>query len=273
MKQAKFYQVVRLIIILLVVWGVSASSKQNVVAQPFSGTGWATWEIEVHFPKGDIEAQLMVTTGYYDEEKEEEVVLPVYKTTLECKEHGWVPIEKGVATFSGDSYFSCEVPSIAEIAYHMTDKQLIIGAQCECKDPWIIGNISPESKYISSEPLNPIFYRDDLQISSPILGGNKSRLEFNVDNVSINSANFSLGQPFYEFMAEFVPSYGTTFRFVPSFEVNRTHLTAIPSSINQQLFLSTEASTIYIGYNPVDDAYFEGQIERLNVDPACFGRG
>lgn len=273
MRQQKLYWMIRLVVLFVVLIGVSSIDRQTAVAQVVTSDRWATWEVAVDFPKDQLYVELIVTAGYYDV-KEERSVVRAKPLELKCEERGSIVIKNGVATFPGDAYFSCLMPDIAEIAADITNGQVVIGSYCDCKDPWATGIVSPDPLPVQAEPFNPIFYRDDIQLGVPIQGGGeKARLEFAVDTVSVISAPFPLNRPNYDFFARFEPDPNIPNRFQPIFELNRINLPAFPNLVNQQLSLSTAASMIYIGYDPVDNVYFEGEIEDLNVDPACFGVG
>lgn len=274
MNRQKFYQIIRFCLFVFLLLGVGMVGSETAVAQQPTGDRWATWEVAVDFPNDELLVQLLITIGRTDAKTGKESILHTLVKDLACNEHGYVEILNEVAHFQGDgSYFSCYMPDIAEIVSNMTKGEMQIGAQCDCKNPWALGTVTPEQNPSGAEPLQPIFYRHDIKFSTPLTTHGKSQLQFDVDSVTAYSGNFVLGQPGYDVYAAFEPIPNSPNQSSVLFEVDGVALTAAPSTINQPMNLSTGATEIYIGYDPANDVYFEGLMEKFRLDPACLGVG
>ena len=231
-------------------------------------SSWVRWKIDLTYPNDKPDAQLiiqkwhMTTSGQHilDDEK---------SFALSCHTVGSPTVHNGELSLDGNSYVTCDVPSIQEKAWqswHMS-----IPDSCNSKRPYITGKFTIEGSPNDSTPDNPIFYRDDIQLDAPLdITLQQAALDMAFGQAAAESGAFTIKPAGHDFTAQFIRS-GATYN--PLFVVDGNTLSATPATITQPAILSTLESTIYLGYSPVSGEYFEGTIGPLEIDPVCIGTG
>jgi hypothetical protein len=230
---------------------------------------WVRWKINLAFPNNKLDAQLIVqkwhTTTNGQHVMDDEKSFPI-----SCLNVGSPTIKNGKAVLNGSSYFRCDVPSIQEKTWQSW--QLSIPDSCDSKRPYITGQLTIAGSPTDPTPNNPIFYREDIQLSTPLdVTTQKATLAMTFDQASAVSGTFVITPAGQTYTAYFARSGPLT--SVPNFVVDGSSLSAAPATINQPTVLSSLASTVYFGYSPVSGEYFEGKIGPLVVDPVCTTTG
>ena len=184
---------------------------------------------------------------------------------LSCQTVGDPKFVDGEIVFDGSSYVACALPSIKTIAW--TNWNMAISDSCSAKRPYIAGSANLESSPIALSPVNPIFYRDDIQFNLPLdVNSQQATLDASFGNVSAASAQFAISPSGHVYSAEFVGS-GNIFN--PSFSLDGSPISAAPAVINQSAIVSNLASTIYFGYSPQSGEYLQGTLGPTEIDPVC----
>jgi hypothetical protein len=254
---------ITLLVLLVVLAGVPTTSANSNPAV------WASWVFQMDFLGNQIQGDLIITIEYEDRKREPIVEI----IQLECTPVGTLAIAGEQATFSGDDYIRCAMPDLVQLVAQLTHNNVILSPVCFCKEsPWVEANLSLETTPNQPEPLNPVFYRPDLQFSTPLVNKDRAAMLFQVDNRAAQSTSFLLGSSSSESLwAEY--SQTATDIFNPIFIANGSHLSSTPAVISSPLALSNGSTYLYIGYSPANGSYLEGTIITLRVDPACRGFG
>lgn len=264
---------IAVLLLFAIIAGVMLSLTAPVKASSFR---WARWEIELDFPNDTTEAILWVTIGYTDNNGQEHVT-DVKDFDIDCDVEGNLVIQNNKAFFDGTtSYLACEVPSIQEKVLEMTQFSqagpLIIGPACEAKRPFFTSQVRIEDSPISSTPMNPLFYREDMIFGLPLdTINNQAEIATIFDESYAISDPFTLNAAGVHRVGMLYNKSGAdydTFSVVDGV-VNQAN----PTTLTGPIFLSTLASDVYFGYHPITDDYFEGTIGSFKTDPVCTGTG
>lgn len=242
-------------------------------AQPASAavTRWAKWKMNFAFPSNQMEAILTVQVGHtttsgtkiIDQEKE-------YMAT--CQIVGNVTVQNEEATFGGSGYYACAVPSIRAKVAEMTQGTLIIPNSCDSKRPYVIADLAIDGSPVNAGSDNPLFHRDDITFNLPLdVNTQEAQLLSEFAQADAESSSFSVNGS-SQTLSVLYNRVGQN-QYAPSFTADSTSLTATPALVNGPIPLSTQASTVYVGYSPTSGDYFEGSLADLEVDPYCVGSG
>lgn len=244
-----------------------------LAAQPAAATGqqWAKWKIQVNFQGNVINPKLVVEIGHTTPSGNR-VIDDVEHFTITCTVVGNPTVQNNQATFNGNSYYQCEVPSIQQKVSEMTSGMFIIASECEAKRPYITSIVSLDDTPVQLAANNPLFYRDDITFSLPLdITTGQAQISTVFDNATAESSNFFPGITNHTIMA--IYNKGSGMQYTPAFTVDTFSYSSTPATINQMIGLSTLESTIYFGYSPTTNEYFEGVLTSLIVDPYCIGTG
>ncbi|MEZ4736312.1 MAG: hypothetical protein R3E79_55205 [Caldilineaceae bacterium] len=250
----------------------------------------ASYELQVDFPNNQIRANMVVrVTGHVNGSPSvDTVVIPV-----KCTANQGVRIDNEQARFVSayQGAITCDLPSFAEAVYKLTNGGLKLAAVCTCRDPYLAANLSltEDSKWTGNpDDRNPIFYHPDVQFFAPYVdapGVAATRMSHSGAPQTV-SAPYALRQSLNAIWAGSNPDLLFAFADFGGWHsfLQQHNLSTLPGSLfwanGQQLNASsrstdfpatTDAVTIYIGYNPVTNTYFDGTIERLAVDPPHWG--
>ena len=234
----------------------------------------------------------------------------MYQEFLSCSVHGTATVNMGVATLDNSTstpgYIQCTVPSYKTVVDMLTGNTFA-GSQQDpsCKAgiqrPWggayvqlhdsDSPNILPGFHPTAS---HPIIYHPDVNLSTDVDSStNRAQTQLAFDHHIIQSSPFHI-QPWNDlwsgYGAESVlsrPEFWAWAKFIDQ-TVFTTAATVAPASDSlhwanssqisphqppMPSFSLTQASTtVYIGHNPVDGSYFDGEIRAVSLDPGCFGQ-
>jgi hypothetical protein len=232
---------------------------------------WARWEIVTAFPNNQMDTDLVIQVGHTTQAGKQ-VVEQEQTFAVTCQTVGNPVIQNDKATFDGNDYFSCAVPSIKDNVATMTGGTLIISDLCPAKRPYLTGSLSLDNTPFNPNSDNPLFYRSDIQLNIPL---NEATLQANLftnfDQADVSSSSFASLAGGHSITAVYNRTYGNT--YAPAFTVDNLSLSAAPATVTGPFYLSNLASTVYIGYSPTLGEFYEGSLTTLLVDPVCIGQG
>lgn len=241
----------------------------------------ANWAVHVDFEGNQTNATLTVELREYTDG----VVTDQLETTriLRCFVPNSVEIDNDEAIFSGNGRILCAMPSVRRIVYQMTEGEVILPQECDCKDGavaktdiWLDRNETGQTR------INPIFTMPDLALEAEMppvspTSPQFARMRFFVDTENAESVYFpvlsglnTLQADFNQFIVGLPPA---DLIYFPLFYANDALLDSVPPSINEDLALSFGQRRLYIGYSPETGESLVGRIRTLDVDPGCFGTG
>lgn len=243
-----------------------------IFAQPAAARSnqWMRWTGNLDFVNNQVNFELLIEIGH--ENRNGDLIVDQAKTLdLNCNIVGNVVIQNQEATFDGNDYIVCQMPSLVEEVYNMTRGRFMLPPTCPCQDPWIISEVKITDG-LKTEFGSPLFYRRDLQFGAS-LDSNVQKAELNllIDGALASSSPFKLSGQLDTVTAELNKVASNTFH--PYFEVNGNILNVTPAQINGYLEFTNEATELYVGYSPDYGTYFKGTMRSLHVDPPCIGRG
>ena len=278
----------QLTLIVLFLAAILAPTPSAAAAQTTYDS--ASYELQVDFPGNQIRANMVVrVTGRINSQPFTQKTV----ISVKCTASQGVRIDNDQARFvsAQQGAIACDLPSFADAVYKLTKGALKLERICACRDPYLAANINltEDPKWMGNpDDRNPIFYHPDVQFFAPYVdapGVAATRMNHSGAPQTM-SAPYALQQPLNaiwagndaELLLEFA-DLGGWHSFLKPYD-----LSMLPSSLfwanGQQLNASghgalfpatTDAVTIYIGFNPVTQTYFDGTIERLAVDPPHWG--
>lgn len=242
-------------------------------AQPASAavTHWAKWKVNFAFPSNQMDGVLTVQVGHTTSSGTK-VIDQEKQYTATCGTVGNVVVQNEKATFDGSSYYACSMPSIRAKAAEMTNGALIISTSCDSKRPYIISDLTLEGSPINAGSDNPLFYRDDISFNLPLdIVAQEAQLASGFAQADAESSSFAISSSLQTVTVLYNKTGAN--QYAPAFTADAAALTSTPAIINGVIPLSTQASTVYIGYSPESGKFFEGSLATLEVDPYCVGSG
>lgn len=275
-------------LILLFMIATFAPTQSAAASQTFYDS--ASYELQVDFPNNQIRANMVVrVTGHANGAP----FVNMFTIPVKCAANQGVRIDNEQARFVSQykGAIACDLPSFAEAVYKLTNGGLKLESVCACRDPYLAANISltEDPKWTGNpDDRNPIFYHPDVQFFAPYVDPpNVAATRMNHSGApQTMSAPYTLQQPLNAIWAGNDANLLLEFADLGGWHsfLKQHNLSTLPGSLfwanGQQLNASshstdfpatTEAVTVYIGYNPVTQTYFDGTIERLAVDPPHWG--
>lgn len=271
---------------------------------------WAYWKVEVDFPYNaatnsyNINAVWTARYGYIWHQ-------PVITITqqLDCQTHGnltWQSNGQGAgkAVFDGSSaYITCSVPSMKNMTSNNAEKFdniIPIDKEGAALMPgpmsWVAGLVE-NTRQTANDFATPIFTLGDQYGNYDVkyvqhINGNviESRLYLSQQSMAPFSWQPQSTQRYFwaghQLTTQTVdPTWGAflqpAFATLQSIQTSPSDVTHVAGPLVQPPFyalanyktwyLSTKELTLYIGYDPQTDAYFQGMIEKVGGDPVKFG--
>lgn len=233
-----------------------------------SGFYYGKWIVDLTFPNNVPLAEL-TTEIWYKSASGAPVLATVEVEELSCSTIGNLQIANERATFSGQEYISCEMPDMvlkfAEVSQGILNVPLY---DAVTRSPYVSGQIA----LAAGAPLNvtlPLFYHPSIQHGMAQVGGGNVVQIFRVDEASSTSLAFLQAAP-YVLRSEFRSLPLGSYRAL--FTTNGSTTLGTPATIGSGLEVNLEETTIYFGYSPDTNRYFQGTIKSLTADPGAFGR-
>ena len=254
-----------LVAFLIICTGVFAllTIPTTVIAAP--GDQWARWFVEASFDNNQPVVEMTIEIGY--EDRSGNLIVGISETfSVACQENGKLHISNNAAKFDGSSYLICDMPNFQEKVLELTNGQLQISDECDCKEAnGEVGfNFSKTSE-------NPLFYLPDLQFSAPMNAiATLAQYRLTVRGNTAESEPFPTNYQMQWGGAAFEQSGSG---YLTLFHVDGVALGSSPPYIPGILTLPTNPTEFFIGYNPDTGEALQGQLEYLIVDPGCVGHG
>lgn len=257
----KVKAMIRLILLM------SLMAAMVVVARPAAASEELNmrWDILADFTGEGPDVNLVVEIGVFDKQGDWQ---QVDETTvqLECDAENvqWTG-EGEPAIFNGEASVSCQMANIVDIANNMTGLEF---------PQWVGGSGSTIDTTLTVQGNwvdNPVFYHPQIQYATPV-GTNAAKMVMEVGGLMAETDYFQV-ETAQEQHGEFGES-GHPRQHFPAFSVDGTSVNASPSVLEGAASVDqTFEGTIYFGYSPATDSYFEGHLYTIDVDPGCIGMG
>ena len=226
---------------------------------------WMRWEIEADLTIGEPDVNLIVETGYYDEQGtwrvDKQQTIP-----LACEVNNVEFEEGGPAIFAGDGYIACEMIDVVQVATKMAGGEVDFPEEMGGSGTVVTAEVTLEG-YGSD---NPVFYHPDILFHAANVG--EAYLGLEVGGLAAKSS-FFMPEPQQKLHGALGQSGDPKVHF-PEFMVDGQSLSSDPAILyGPALVSNVYEGVIYFGYSPVTDTYFTGEIYSIDVDPGCVGMG
>lgn len=250
---------------------------------------WARWILDLDFSKPDF-ATWRLVAGYDNTSvtPAQPVVLQeiVKDITASCRFQGSAHIDQREAIFDGAGYLACDLPSfVDELAALQTGLPLMGDCRCVNPDPFIYADLTLDRQLIGH--INPLFHEDSFRFSVPWVGKRTAASRWWLDGqwvpdhvwrvdsggnalfAGVGAQYFMAGQTSTTPINQ--PALAATIQATPNnhFLQWADSATANHFGWTSTFQMTTEETTVYIGYDPNTNAYFKGRLRQLVVDPPC----
>jgi hypothetical protein len=256
--------------VVLACIGLAAVSLMAVRPAAASGSGYhfAQWLVTLSFPNNQPLVEL-TTEIWYKPANGPASLVTAHTEPLNCTVSGNLQINQGIAEFSGQESIACEQPDMAQKINQVSSGLLNVPQVVPVRNAWVEGQVAVANNAPLNIPL-PTHYHPGIQHGLTRAGAGAVSQLLRVDGALANSSASAQAAPFglrAEFLRQSNGSYKTLFTN------NGAAAAGNPPTIPAGLMLDLSATTIYFGYSPQSNSYFQGFIKRLTVDPGAFGVG
>ncbi|WP_420643617.1 hypothetical protein [Candidatus Leptofilum sp.] len=225
----------------------------------------ARWFIEVGIHNNQLIVKRTIEIGYEDR-LGNLLVITSETTPISCQEDGQLIIENNKATFDGNTFLICEMPSFQEKVYDLTNGQLVIEDECDFK----VANGTAEFIFTKTGE-NPFFYQPELQFSAPMNAISRmAKYEFVAGGSMAKSEPFMTNQQMQGGGAAF---FDNGLGYLTHFHVDGVTLGSNPPFLPGTLTIPTTSTEFFIGINLDTSETLQGILGSLIVDPGCVGHG
>lgn len=268
----------------------SALAHTSSVGQPIGpAIEWARWILELDFSQRNY-ATWRLVAGY--DNTAVSPPMPVIVTeivkdiTATCRQVGTLRIDQGAALFDGAGYLACDLPSfVDELAALQSGLPLAGDCRCTTPDPFIYADLTLTRQ--TSFSTNPLFYEDSFRFHVPLTGKRSASSQWWLDGQTVPAYSWPLqssGNALFSGVGAqyFVagqtsatpinqPALDLAIQSTPTnhFLHWANSATASHFTWNSPFTMTTEETTVYIGYNPTTHNYLQGELRHLVVDPPC----
>ena len=234
-----------------------------------SGNGYhyAKWLVTLDFPNNKPRVEL--TTQIWFKPNNGPAQLAKSQTDeLVCAITGNLEITNGTATFSGQEYITCQQPDMVQKIHQVSNGLLNVSPVQAVFDPFAVGMIVAAANAPSKVVL-PVHHHPNIQYGLALDKNNTATQHFRVDSGYSRSDLYAQAAP-HKIRADFrrQPNGSHT----AAFTANGTTTPGTPATINGTMWVNLGATTIYFGYSPLNNVYFQGEITSATVDPGVIGR-
>ncbi len=259
---------------VVTVLAVLTSLYLFVIAQTAAaqGSSWVRWLVDVTYPQttNTIDMQLIVQMGYTTATGQN-IIVDTHAEAATCQTVGSPVVQNGEATYGVGSYFQCDLPSPQQIAWD--EWSFSIPSTCTVKKkPFVVSRLALEGNPVQVNPMNPLFYREDIQFGVPLdVPTQQAELVAKFGQALARSSSFA-SHPAGHTAVAIYDRIGAN-QFAPIFRENGNSLNATPAVVSGPIILSNLESTVYMGYSPTLVQFFEGTVGTTRVDPYCSSGG
>jgi len=234
-----------------------------------SGNGYhfAKWLVTLDFPNNKPRVEL--TTQIWFKPNNGPAQLAKSQTDeLLCSVIGNLEITNNTATFSGQEYITCQQPDMVQKIYQVSNGLLSVSPVQAVFDPFAMGMISAAVNAPTKVVL-PVHHHPNIQYGLTLEKNGTATQHFRVANGYSSSDAYMQVAP-HDIRADFRRQTNGTHR--TGFTMNGVSTPGNPPTINGPLLVSLGATTIYFGYSPLNNTYFQGKLTTATVDPGVIGR-
>lgn len=243
-----------------------------LATQPAAASGssfhFAKWLVTLSFPNNQPLVEL-TTEIWYKPASGPAYLVTSQTDPLTCTVSGNLQISQGIAEFSGQESIACQQPDMAQKIYQVSGGLLTVPQLVPVRSPWVEGQVAIASNAALNAPL-PTFYHPDIQYGLVQVGPGSISQLLRVDG-ALSSSNATAQAVPFELRAEFKRQSNGSYKTL--FTNNGVVAVGNPATIPAGLMLDLGATTIYFGYSPQSNSFFQGFIKTLTVDPGAFGVG
>jgi len=256
--------------VVLACIGLAAVSLMAARPTAASGSGYhfAQWLVTLSFPNNQPLVEL-TTEIWYKPANGPASLVTSHTEPLNCTVSGNLQISQGIAEFSGQESIACEQPDMAQKIAQVSNGLLNAPQFAPVRTAWAEGQIAIANNAPLNAPL-PTFYHPGIQHGLALVGAGTVSQLLRVDGALASSSGSAQAFPF-ELRAEFKWQRNGSYKTL--FTNNGAAAAGNPATIPAGLMLDLSATTIYFGYSPQSNSYFQGFIKTLTVDPGAFGVG
>lgn len=243
-----------------------------MAARPAAASGssyhFAQWLVTLSFPNNQPLVEL-TTEIWYKPANGPAYLVTSHTEPLNCTVSGNLQISQGIAEFSGQESIVCQQPDMAKKINQVSGGLLNVPQVVPVRNAWVEGQMAISNNAPLNTPL-PTHYHPGIQHSLTRLGPGAVSQLFRVAGSPSNSSANNQAAPF-DLRAEFIRQNNGSYQTL--FTTNGAAKKGNPATIPAGLMLDLSATTIYFGYSPQSNSYFQGFIKTLTVDPGAFGVG
>ena len=237
-------------------------------AHASGGFYYGKWLVDLSFPNNKPLAQL-TTQIWYKPANSAAVLVTSQVDELECATVGNLQIDNEMASFTGQEYIACEQPDMVQKFEEVSQGALSLSAyDVVSRSPYVAGQLAIAPGAPTNVTL-PAFYHPSIQYGLAQVGGGNAEQTLRVDGADSTSIAFTQTAP-YALRAEFKSQPSGNYR--AEFTANGSTTLGTPAGIGSGLQVNLEETTIYFGYSPDSNSYFQGTMKTLTADPGAFGR-
>jgi hypothetical protein len=243
-----------------------------LAAQPVAASGnsfhFAKWWVTLSFPNNQPLVEL-TTEIWHKPTSGPATLITTHTEPLNCTVSGNLAINQGIAEFSGQESIACQQPDLAQKINQMSGGLLNVPQIAPVRNVWAEGQIAIASNAPLNTPL-PTYYHPDIQHGLARVGAGTVSQLLRVNGALSSSSASTQALPF-DLRAEILRQSNGSYKTL--FTNNGAATAGNPATIPAGLMLNLSATTIYFGYSPQSNSYFQGFIKTLTVDPGAFGVG
>ena len=210
----------------------------------------------------------------------------VKEITANCRFQGSARVERGEAIFDGAGYLTCDLPSfVAELATLQTGLPLAGDCRCVKPDPFIYADLTLDRQLIGAS--NPLFYEESFRFNVPWVGKRSAASRWWLDGqmvpdhtwpidpngnalfAGVGAQYFVAGQTSGTPINQ--PALATAIQGTPIDHFLHWADTTLANHFGwaSTFQMTTEETTVYIGYDPDTAEYLKARVRHLVVDPPC----
>ncbi len=232
-----------------------------------NGYYFAKWLVTLDFPNDKPRVEL--TTQIWFKPNNGPAQLAKSQTDeLVCSVIGKLEVTNGTAAFSGQEYITCQQPDMVSKIYEVSNGLLNVSPVQAVFDPFAVGMIAAAANAPSKVVL-PVHHHPNIQYGLALDKNNTATQHFRVDSGYSRSDLYAQTAP-HKIRADFRRQPNGNHS--AGFTANGTTTPGNPATINGTMWVNLGATTIYFGYSPLNNVYFQGEITSATVDPGVIGR-
>ncbi len=234
-----------------------------------SGNGYyfATWLVTLDFPNNKPRVEL--TTQIWFKPNNGPAQLAKAQTDeLACTVTGALQIANETATFSGQEYIACQQPNMVQKIYQVSNGLLTVSPVQAVFDPFALGVITVSANAPAKSVL-PVHHHPNIQYGLSSGANGSAAQHFRIDGGYSRSDLYLQAAP-HNIRADFRRQANGNYN--AGFTVNGATTPGTPATLNGPLLVNLGATTLYFGYSPLNNAYFQGKITTATIDPGVIGR-